>query len=428
MKFNRIAIAAVMLIALSSLFSGCAGKGPSQSNNSAQQEQADTRAKQEQTIMDKFTLLMQKEDVTPAQVFGYMDANIAAVSKENAAVMIMGLEQVQKSSLPKLQDTFADDVALQKTLIKVYQSSNSEYINDIQDNAVKNVLLAAKSNGFKVETAEGMYYPVIDYSIYKRYRDTLAPELTAYIDIMAVESEKPPAKDAALRISWDEVVKRALAQERYIAEYSASPKVTDIKMLLKQYAMFALYGANNTPLFAYDTNQMVGEAQKTYLATAWDDKNGIFSKKMKEYLTVLNSNNYRVTEQVREYQDKTGKEINQAMNRYYVSGIDDAAQFESTFTKLQALVAAGNKEAVADYVLYPLNVYTKGVPTTFQTKEELINRYDSVFTAQVKDAFVRQKVNETFVNYKGVMVGQGEIWFTQSDELKYYYGIKAINN
>jgi len=51
------------------------------------------------------------------------------------------------------------------------------------------------------------------------------------------------------------------------------------------------------------------------------------------------------------------------------------------FTRLQGLVAAGNKEAVT----------------------------------------------ETFVSCKGVMAGGGEIWFTQSDELKYRYGISAIN-
>ncbi len=272
-----------------------------------------------------------------------------------------------------------------------------------------------------------MYYPVIDYEMYKKYQSNLTPDFAAYIDIMAVESQQPPAKDAALRISWDELVKRTLAQERYLAQYPDSPKTTEIKMLLNKYAMFALYGTNNTPLFDYDTKQMAAEAKKGYLETAWDDKNGVFSKTMRQYVTVLKKNDESLTRQVREFQNQSSQEITMAMNRYYVAGFDDAAQFEAVFTRLQGLVAVGNKESVADYILYPLNVYSQGVPTTYTSREELLKSYDTVFTAIVKEALAKQKVNETFVNYKGVMAGSGEIWFTQSDDLKYRYGILAIN-
>lgn len=416
---NQMIVTAALLIILSSLLNGCASKAPSPVQDTAKQEQA---------IMEKFTKMIEDQNSTAAQVVQYIDANHSAVSKANAAVMVSGLEQKQKAGLPAIEKRFADDEALQAALSRAHQKSGSaDYTNAVEDTAIKERLEAAKNSGYKIETAEGMYYPVIDYEKYKQYQSNLTPDLAAYINIMAVESQQPPAKDAALRISWGELIKRALAQEKYIAEYGASPKAADIKMLLNKYAMFALYGTNNTPLFDYDTKQMAGEAQKGYLETAWDDKNGIFSKTLKEYVTVLKNNDYSLTEQVREFQNQSARGITMAMNRYYVAGIDDPAQFEAAFTRLQGLVAAGNKESVADYILYPLNVYSQGVPTTYTSREELLKNYDTVFTAKVKEALAKQNVNETFVNYKGVMAGSGEIWFTQSDELKYRYGILAIN-
>ncbi|WP_312561563.1 hypothetical protein [Anaerospora sp.] len=416
---NQMIVMAALLIILASLLNGCASKAPSPIQDTAKQEQA---------IMEKFTKMIEDQNSTAAQVVQYIDANHSAVSKENAVVMASGLEQKQKAGLPDIEKRFADDEALQAALARAHQKSGStDYTNAVEDTAVKERLAAAKNSGYKIETAEGMYYPVIDYEMYKKYQSNLTPDFAAYIDIMAVESQQPPAKDAALRISWDELIKRTLAQERYLAQYPDSPKTTEIKMLLNKYAMFALYGTNNTPLFDYDTKQMAAEAKKGYLETAWDDKNGVFSKTMRQYVTVLKKNDESLTRQVREFQNQSSQEITMAMNRYYVAGFDDAAQFEAVFTRLQGLVAVGNKESVADYILYPLNVYSQGVPTTYTSREELLKSYDTVFTAIVKEALAKQKVNETFVNYKGVMAGSGEIWFTQSDDLKYRYGILAIN-
>ena len=113
-------------------------------------------------------------------------------------------------------------------------------------------------------------------------------------------------------------------------------------------------------------------------------------------------------------------------SRYSVAGIDDAAEFERVFKIIQALVAKGEKEKVAEYIRYPLT----SANITVTSKEEFIKNYDLIITEKVKNALVNQKVEETFVNYKGVMVGAGEVWFTvvfegSSNTPKYL--IQAIN-
>lgn len=116
------------------------------------------------------------------------------------------------------------------------------------------------------------------------------------------------------------------------------------------------------------------------------------------------------------------------INPYSVAGFDNPAEFEADFLRIQELVAKENKEAVAEYIQYPLNVYNTKGKTNIQNKEELINHYNEIFTERVKNAFARQKLDNIFVNYKGVMVGQGEVWFTQSTNSKYKYVILTINN
>ena len=94
-------------------------------------------------------------------------------------------------------------------------------------------------------------------------------------------------------------------------------------------------------------------------------------------------------------------------NRYYVAGIDDPVEFEKVFNTVKSLVAKGEKEKVAEYIRYPLT----SANITVTNKEEFVKNYDTIITEGVKNAFVNQKVEETFVNYKGVMVGNGQIWF-----------------
>ncbi|TEB15874.1 hypothetical protein Psfp_01817 [Pelotomaculum sp. FP] len=110
-------------------------------------------------------------------------------------------------------------------------------------------------------------FPIIDYSFYKKFSAFVTPDLKDYIDIMAEESDQVPAKDAALVIGWDEVLRRALNQEEFINAYKDSMKVDEVRELYKKYLTFTLYGLNNTPLFSYESVLIVLIAVFGYLMT-----------------------------------------------------------------------------------------------------------------------------------------------------------------
>lgn len=302
-------IGIILVITLILVVSGCGSKGPDASNEPAKQE-TNNAANKDKDVMDSYNALMQKKDVSIPEIITFIDDNISAVSQQNASSMVIGLEKVQKEKLLKLQDRFANSEVVQKTLIKGYQNGMTDsYMNSVPDQEVKSLLLETKNSGFKIENAEGMFFPIVDYSSYRKYRAVVTPDITAYIDIMAAESDKTPIKDAGLVVSWAEILKRAETQELFIKEYVNSAKNEDVRQLLKRYAAFALYGANNTPLFDYETKQMVPDAKKTYLETLFNANNGSFSKVMIAYLDVLKKNAYKLTDEVQEYRNKASEEI-----------------------------------------------------------------------------------------------------------------------
>ncbi|NLZ44672.1 MAG: hypothetical protein GX894_07430 [Clostridia bacterium] len=306
-----------------------------------------SRAAREKEIMAGFTALMTVEDLTVAEVMAYLDEHIDAVAKEKAATMILRLEEVQRANLTRWQQRYEDE-ELQESLRQIYGDrwSPQEIIGRAQarvtgensSELLPELLRETIANGYKVETAEGQYFPVIDYTFYRRYHAAVPREVTAYFELMAVESEEPPAKDAALIIGWDEILRRAANQERFLRTQDAQTRgreagdgqgngqgneegdgqgagqgdgqgdreyksviIQAARELFKRYLGFALYGCDNTPLFNHWTKEMDPEARQAYTEYLAQAEDGEFSAQIKAYFDVLAANDYRLTPAVDAY-------------------------------------------------------------------------------------------------------------------------------
>lgn len=116
--------------------------------------------------------------------------------------------------------------------------------------------------------------------------------------------------------------------------------------------------------------------------------------------------------------------VNVINNPYEAAGITNPVVFEHNFALLQKDVKDGKKSEVADLMVYPLKVNSKGKTTEIKTKKDFIAKYDKIMTAKVKKALLAQKVDKVTVNWKGIMIGSGELWMGQSGE---QVGVIAIN-
>lgn len=298
-------IVSILFLVFLTAVSGCASFGAKSINETTQQKMREPIVNKDKAIVDEFKQMTQRNDFTTEELIKFINEKISAVSSENASMMILILEKNQQGDLTKLEEKYGND-KIQEKIAENFRGDFSEgYINSVQDKEIKDLLLETKNKGFKIETAEGFYFPVIDYSFYRKYQSNVTADIAVYIDIMSAESDKVAVKDAGLMISWDEVVKRAMKQEGFIKEFSNSAKKEDVKQLLKRYLVFALYGTNNTPLFSYEDKVMIPAAKKSYLETIPSNGNeGSFSRIMSDYLTLLKKNDYKLTQEIDEYRKK----------------------------------------------------------------------------------------------------------------------------
>lgn len=100
-----------------------------------------------------------------------------------------------------------------------------------------------------------------------------------------------------------------------------------------------------------------------------------------------------------------------------VAGITDVKGLKLFIKQLQQWVIMNDKENLAAAVQYPLN-------KTIKTKEDLVAKYDTVFTKEVKLSFATINFNQIFRNAKGVMTDGGKVWLGQKDK---EFKIIAIN-
>ncbi|OGO77985.1 MAG: hypothetical protein A2Y23_12080 [Clostridiales bacterium GWB2_37_7] len=254
-------------------------------------EQVDIQSK----ILSDFDALLASNPKTDA-IIEFIDKNISSMSKENAVMMISKLEEGQKKDLPKLEEKYYSE-AIQAELQKIYKPGfDLNKLDEIQAAELKDLLTETRDMGYKIETAEGTYFPVMNYEFYKKYSGNVTEDIKQYIELMAVESNETPIKDAALTIGWDEIIDRALAQEQFIKSYASSAKVDAIKELQKRYLTFILYGSNNTPLFSYETKVMKEEAKTTYTTAVKDNQDSETMQMLGKYLEILSKTDYKFSD------------------------------------------------------------------------------------------------------------------------------------
>jgi hypothetical protein len=76
-----------------------------------------------------------------------------------------------------------------------------------------------------------------------------------------------------------------------------------------------------------------------------------------------------------------------------------------------------DRESVADCMRYPLRVNESSGSREISNREELLLRYDSIFTEDYVQAILRHVPHNMFVNYQGVMLGNGEVWFCSNGKV-----------
>lgn len=254
------------------------------------------------TALDGYDEIMSEKLVSPEEMLIYIRGNIGIASPDKAANLVQRLEELQKVYIETLNEKYNDGESVQSEFAKLYIDGNIPNNPDnVKNAALRKLLTDVRNNGFKTETAEGSFFPVIDYSIYSEFQTYLPEDIVAYFSLMAVESGQKPASDGELVISWDEVVNRALTQQQFIISYNQSQKLSEVQVLYDKYISYIFGGLPNTPDFSYDTKIFSSELKTSLLTVSEKNGNTLLKKTIRDYLDVLSRSQDKLTNEVEKF-------------------------------------------------------------------------------------------------------------------------------
>lgn len=238
-----------------------------------------------EVIMEEFNTIVSGDSMSIHDVIIFLEDHIASVAAEDGTDMVIQFEALHKEYLRTLENDFYNEEI--QTKLQNIDRIGIDYNNPegVEDDQVKILLQKTRENWYKVEQAEGSYFPIIDYSFYQFFHPFVTPDIKEYLEIMAIESGKVPMKDGGMTISWEEVIQRALKQEGFLKSHPDSQKTMEVRDLYQRYEEAALYGSINTPIFEPKTKTLKEDVRRVYEeATKNGDKDSQFLKKIKELL------------------------------------------------------------------------------------------------------------------------------------------------
>jgi hypothetical protein len=78
---------------------------------------------------------------------------------------------------------------------------------------------------------------------------------------------------------------------------------------------------------------------------------------------------------------------------------------------IKQAVAQDGRTGLASLVSYPLTVRIRGRAVVLKKPADFLAHYSEIMTDSVRQAVLRSELAGLFVNYQGVRLGSGELWF-----------------
>ncbi|MFP4976133.1 hypothetical protein ACE6ED_12090 [Paenibacillus sp. CN-4] len=249
-----------------------------------------------------------------AMAVKYLKNHVDEVDKWTGTRMTLQLENAQNALLGTVSERFYPE-AIQDELGKAYTKHQTLSLGKLMNSGglkdkTHNLLYQLSQTGYKLETSEGLYYPVLDYDAYKTLKPYIGKDIGIYIDLMAAESNQPSTYDAGVVIPWSELIDRAAAAGDFVKRYPGSSRIKNVKEMYGLYKSHLLFGDSNTP--AYDSfsgeqaePELDAELREAYeLAVKKLPAGSELKAMLKQLLVLLDESGNKLTPKIQRYLDE----------------------------------------------------------------------------------------------------------------------------
>ena len=294
---------AIYLTFIMICLTGC-GTADNMDTNQSKSQQANAKSGSDQAVLNEFNDLLFGKEADGQAIASFIKNNANVVSEQASSQMILQFEEFQKNKLTIFESEF-NTGSVQKELMEQYlKGADINNPDGFHTPDVKALIEETKNCGYKIVQTDGACYPVIDYNFYKTFGENVTPEVLEYIHILSIESENPPLRNAALAIGLDELISRAIRQERFLNAYSGSNTAENILNLYQSYEQIIFFGSDNSPIFEPDSGALKSDVKSAFEKAIESNTESALTNKIKQYLSILEENGFLYTAEVEQFQEK----------------------------------------------------------------------------------------------------------------------------
>ena len=279
---------------------------------------------------------LKAKGATSTEIFTFFKENIEGLrtpySDDFAAYAISG---IQKNSFEDYRQTepYFSDMTRYDLYMKEAEKYEFSYLelkrhtDQIVDPVLKELMAKAIPQGYIYSTAEGMVFPVTDYTEFAKYKTLYSPEFGALLNQLAYNNVSILASDGGLVIGYDQVAARIFEADKQLQASKETENNKYHKFLVMEYVSnlsVLLFGLDNTPAYDYETLKLKEELALLYKKMA-EEKDSKTATYIQMHMANLEAEKGLYTEAT---MDQIRKLIQKIKADYKVSPEDEAAYTE----------------------------------------------------------------------------------------------------
>lgn len=226
------------------------------------EETKETQSEAAQKALVEDMKALKKQGADSKTVFGHFAANIASLeapySDEYAAYAISALQHNGFNDYVQFEPFF-NEKANYDGFFKALEPFERNYLSlkrasgQITEPSLKAMFDLAAEQGYLLVSAEGMIFPVVDFTEFAKYKALYSPEFGALIDQYAYSNAQILVSDGGLVTGLDEVAARVFEAERALMTAEDTKYQKYLVMVYIDHLRILLHGTDNSPAFDYET-------------------------------------------------------------------------------------------------------------------------------------------------------------------------------
>lgn len=261
--------------------------------------------KTSEDIINEFSEIVASDEETKSLI-KFIDKNIEKVTSIEGDQMVIELiDKLEKSKeelMNKLNELDDGDL-LNLTIGSMEEFFPEGKIKDIENKDLREFVEEIIGNKYKLEAAEGMYYPIVDYEKIKEYDAYMSEEIKDYVHLKSIDSNTKITADAALVIPYNELANIIIETEKYIEKYAGGVYHEEVERMYKSKLDIYLSGLPNSPIYdEIGSKEINKDVLESYIETG-NTGDTVTSFVVGKYINIIRDNKNIIDEDVLEEAD-----------------------------------------------------------------------------------------------------------------------------